>query len=62
MRTVCVVGSLSFAHEGAYWIWRERTNDALHRYPEAVVPIACAVMIVQSRGGVDRDDSVDFSG
>jgi hypothetical protein len=62
MRTVCAVGSLSLAQEGAYGIWRERTNDPPHRYPVALVPIAFAEMIGQSRGGVDRDDSVDFSG
>ncbi len=62
MRTACDVGSRSLAHEGTYRIWRERTNDALYRYPEAVVPIALAGMIVQSPGSVDTDDSVDFSG
>ena len=62
MRTLCAVGSLSLAQEGANRIWRERTNDALPRYPEAVVPIAFGEMMVQSPGGVDRDDSVDFSG
>jgi hypothetical protein len=62
MRTVCAVGLLSLAYEGAYWIGRERTKDARPRYPEAEVPIAFGEMMVQSTGGVDRDDSVDFSG
>ena len=62
MRTVCAVGLLSLAQEGTYRIRRERTNDARHRYPEAEVPIAFGEMMVQSPGGVDRDDSVDFSG
>ena len=62
MRPVCAVGSLWLAQERAYWIGRERTNDARHRYPEAEVPIAFGEMMVQSPGGVDRDDSVDFSG
>jgi hypothetical protein len=62
MRAVCAVGSRSLADEGTYRIWRERTNDARQSYPEAAVPIAFGEMMVQSSGGVDRDDSVDFSG
>ena len=62
MRAVCAVGSRSLAQERAYWMWRERTNDARPRYPDAEVPIAFGEMMVQSPGGVDRDDSVDFRG